>query len=143
MTRPAINACLVLPVTSQAPAHFDFTRPFDTRHRSDVPVAITADSSSANMHHMREVDKIRNPIDPDPWNRFFILPVGHELFYFRRILSNKEVAGPAISNCRYAGNRRLRSIAVTKEARDAVVTGVDLVAEGDRLDWRAVKKIER
>lgn len=41
-----------------------------------------------------------------------------------------------------AGDRRLRRVAVTEKTRDAVVAGMLLMAEGNRLAWRAVLKIE-
>jgi hypothetical protein len=143
MTGPAVNAGLVLFMASETPAHFDFTRPFNAYHRSYIPVAIAANSTRADVHHMRKVNEVWHPIDPDPGNRFLIFPVGHEFFNFRRILSNEEVAGPAIGNGWYAGDCRLRRVAVTEEAWDCVITGVNLVTESYRLDWRTVPEIER
>jgi hypothetical protein len=143
MTRPAIDNRLMLSMTVQAPAHIDFDRSSDTRHCSHITVAARAEESGANMHHVREIDMVRHMVHPDPGNRFFFSPVHHQLFYFRGVLSNEQVAGPAVRNCGNAGNARLRSIAVTEEARNAVVACMYLMAEGNRLDRRAVPKVQR
>ena len=143
MTRPAIDARLMLPVTVEAPAHFYLTRPGDTRHACDVPMALAANTADADMHHVREIDEVRHPVDPYPGNGLFILPERHEFLNFRSVLGYEQVTGPAIGNCRDAGNRGLGSGSVTEEARDSVVTSMDFMTEGDRLDRRAVTKIQR
>ena len=53
------------------------------------------------------------------------------------------MAGPAVCNRRNSSQRRLRSGAVTEEAMDAVVTGMNLMAESERLERRAIGKIKR
>ena len=95
------------------------------------------------MHHVREIDEVRHPVDPYPGDGLFIFPVRHEFLNFRSVLGYEQVTGPAIGNCRDAGNRGLGSGPVTEEAGDFVVTGMDFVTEGDRLDRRTVSKIQR
>jgi len=143
MTRPAIDARFMLPVAVKAPAHFYLTRPGDARHACHIPMAGGTGEAGADMHHVREIDEVRHPVDPDPRDRLFILPVGHELFDLRGVLGYEQVASPAIGNCRDAGNRRLGSGAMTEQARDSVVTGMDFMTEGNRLNWSAVMKIQR
>ncbi len=143
MACPAIDARLMLPVTVEAPAHFDLLRPGDTRHACHVSVARAAGEAGTDMHHVREINVVRHPVDPDPGDGLFVLPVGHELLDFRSVLGDEQVAGPAISHCRDAGNRGLGSVAVTEETRDGVLTCMDFMTEGDRLDWRAIPKVQR
>lgn len=95
------------------------------------------------MHHVREINMVRHVVDPDPGDGFFFIPKHHELFDFGGVLSNEQVAGAAVRNCGNAGDRGLRGITMTEEARNSVVAGMLLMAEGDRLDRRAVPKIER
>jgi hypothetical protein len=95
------------------------------------------------MHHVREIDEIRHPVSSDPGDGFFSLPVPHQFFDFRIVLGNKQVAGPAISHCRNAGDRGLGSVAMTEQARDAVVTRMDFVTKSDRLNRGMVPKVQR
>ena len=143
MTCPAIDTGVMLPVTVQAPAHLDLDGAGDTCHGGHFAVAGGANQAGADMHHMREINVVRHPVDSDPgdWLLFFPIPV--KFLYFRSILCDKQVASPAISHCRDAGNRGLGSIAVAEEAWDGVVTCMDFMTKGDRLDWRAVPKIQR
>jgi hypothetical protein len=143
MARPAIDTCLMLPMATQAPAHVDFDSPGYTRHCSNILVATCAEESGSNMHHVREIDMVRHVVHSDPGNRFFFSPVRHQFFYFRRVLSNEHMAGPAVRDCGNAGDRRPRSITVTEQAWNAVVASMHLVTEGDRLDRRAVPKVQR
>ncbi len=132
----------MLPVAVKAPAHFYLTRPGDARHACHVPMAGSTGEAGADVHHMREIDEVRHPVDPDPRDGLFILPVGHELFDLRGVLGYEQVTSPAIGNCRDAGNRRLGSGAVAEQARDPVVTGMDFVTESERLDRSAVMRIQ-
>jgi hypothetical protein len=143
VTRPAIDARIMLPVTVKAPAHFYLTRPGDARHACHVPMALAANTAGADMHHVREIDEVRHPVDPYPGDGLFILPVRHEFLNFRSVLGYEQVTGPAIGDCRDAGNRGLGSGPVTEEAWDSVVAGMNFVTEGDRLDRRVVPKIQR
>jgi hypothetical protein len=133
----------MLPVTVQAPAHFDLLFSGDPRHSCHVSVTLGARATCANMHHVWKIDKVRHPVNPDPGDRLLVFPVRHELFYFRSILGDEQVAGPAISHCRDAGNRGPGSVAMTEEARDGVVPCMDFMTEGDRLEWSAALVIQR
>src|SRR5574337_157052 len=133
MTRPAIDARLMLSVTVQAPPHLDLDFPGNARHAGNVSMTGTACESSAYMHHVRKIDVVRHPVDPDPGDRFFVVPVHHELLYFRFVPRDEQMAGPAVRHRGDTGDGRLRGVSVAKEARDAVVSGMDFVTEGDRL----------
>ena len=143
MTGPAIDACLMPAMTVQAPTHLDLDRAGDTLHSCHVAMAVCAGEASANMHHMREIDEVRHAVNPDPGDGFFFIPIHHKLFDLRGVLSNEQVAGAAVSNRGNAGDCGLWGIAMTEEARDSVVAGMLLMAEGDRLDRRAIPEIER
>ena len=138
MTRPAIDTGLVLPVTVQAPPHLEIDGPGDPFHGGHLAVAGGADKSGAEMHHVREIDVVRQAVDPDPGDRLPFVPVRHQFLDFRSVRGDEQMAGPAVRHRRDAGDRRLRGVAVTEEARDAVVAGMHLMAEGDRLERRAV-----
>lgn len=143
MTRPAIDAGVLLPVTVHAPAHLEIGGTGDPFHGRNLAVASGADKSGADMHHVREIDVVRHSVDPDPGDRLPFIPILHQLFDFRGVLRDEQVAGPAVRHRGDAGNARLRSMTVTKEARNAAVTGMNFVAEGERLDRGAVPKIQR
>ena len=143
MTRPAIDAGFMLLMTVQAPAHVEFDGPGETRHCRHLAVASGADESGAYVHHVREINMVRHSVDPDPGDRLFFFPVLHQFLDFRGVLGDEKMASPAVRHGRDAGNARLRSVAVTEEARDGVIAGMYLVVEGDRLDRGAVPKIER
>jgi len=134
MTRPAINAGLMLLMTFQAPAHFDIYLTGDALHRSDFTVAGVADESRANMHHMREIDMIRHAIDPDPGDRFLIFPVRHQLFDLRRLRCDEQMTGTTVRNRGDTGDPGFQSCAMTVETGDGVVAGMFLMAECYGLD---------
>lgn len=95
------------------------------------------------MHHVREIDEIRHPVNPDPGDGSLVFPVRHEFLDFRSVLGNKQVAGPAISHCRNAGDRGFGSVTVTEQTGDAVVTRMDFVTKSDRLNRGVVPKVQR
>ena len=143
MTRPAIGAGFMLFMTAQAPAHFYLLLPGDARHACHVPVALTARAAGADMNHVREINMVRHMVDPDPGDWFLFIPIRHQFFDLRSILSDPQMAGPAVGHGGDAGDGRLRSGTVTEEAGDGVIARVELMAEGNRLDRRAVPKIQR
>jgi len=106
-------------------------------------VAAGADKSGANMHLMWKINMVRHSVDPHPRDRLAFFPVLFQLFDFRGIPGDELMAGAAVRHGRNAGNMRFRGLAMTEEARDSVVPGMHLMAEGDRLGWRAVPKIQR
>ncbi len=142
VARPAIDTGLMLFMTAQAPAHLYLMRAGYARHSCHIPMAGDTGEACADMHHVREIDEVRHPVDPHPRDRFFILPVGHELLDLRGVLGYEQVASPAVGNRRDAGNRRFGSGAMTEQARNSVVAGMDLVTEGDRLNRRSVPNVE-
>src|SRR5512143_2794359 len=143
MARPAIDTRLMLLVTAQAPAHPDLYRPGDSLHGGHIAVAGRTRKTGPYVHHVREVDVVGHPVDPDPGNRFFIVPVRHELFYFRRVLGNEQMTCAAVRYCGDAGYRGSRTVTVPEKAGDAVVPRMHFVTEDERLDGRAVAQVER
>lgn len=143
MTRPAIDTGFMLPVTVPTPAHLNLDGSGDTRHSGHFAVAGGANDAGAYMHHVREINMVRHPVDSDPGDRLLFFPILNQFPDFRSVLADEQVAGTAISHCRDAGNRGLGSVAVTEETRDSVVTCMDFMTEGDRLDRRTVPKIQR
>jgi len=143
MAGPAIDAGLMLAMAVQAPSHFDFDAPGNPFHGGNVAVTRAAVLAGPYMHHVREIDEVWHAIDPDPGDRLFIFPIGHKLFDFRRVLSNKQVTCTAVRNRGNAGNRGRWGIAMAEKTRNAIVASVFLMAEGDRLDRGSVPKIER
>ena len=133
----------MLPVTSQAPTHLEIGRTADPVHRGHLAVTGAAVNLGADMHHMREINMIWKTIDPDPWNRFAFVPVEHQLHDLRFVRRDELVAGPAVGHRRDAGDRRFCGVSVTIETLDAVITGMLFMAEGDRLDRRAIHQIQR
>src|SRR5512143_1963309 len=124
MTGPAVDACLMPAMAVQAPTHLDLDRAGDTLHSRYAAVAVCAGEASANMHHVREIDVIRNAVDPDPGDRLLFFPVIHQFLDFRGVLSNEQVAGAAVSNRGNAGDSRFWGITMAEEARDSVVAGM-------------------
>jgi len=52
-------------------------------HLLDAAVTVSALHPSLDVHLVREVDEIRQALQAHPWNRFFSLPLSHELLHFR------------------------------------------------------------
>lgn len=141
MTRPAIDTGPTLPVTIQTPAHLDLDGPDDLRHGGNFAVAGCAGEPGANMHHVRKINMVGHPVNPDPGNRLLLVPVSLQLPDFQ---AHERMAGfDAGLHCGDSGNGRLGSEAVTEKARDGVVTCMEFMTECDRLAWRAVPKIQR
>ena len=143
MAGPAIDACLMLPVTIQAPAHLETGRAGDPLHGGHLAVAAAAVDLGAYMHHVRKIDMVRQAVDLDPFNRLLPVPVFHQFLDFRSIRGDVQVARTAIRQGRDTGDGRLGGIVVTVEARDAVCTGMQLMAEDEWLDRRAFAEIQR
>ena len=133
MTYPAIDTGLMLTMTVQAPPHLETGGPGDALHGSNCTVTGSAIDFGANVHHVREIDMIRQAVNSDPGDRLPFFLVRHQFFDLRCVRRNELMAGTAVSHCRNAGQRRLRSVAVTEEAMDAVITGMLFMAESERL----------
>src|SRR5512138_2393888 len=143
MACPTIYTGLMLSMTVQAPPHLETGEPGDPAHGGHLAVADRAGKVDVDMNHVREIDMIRQPVDPDPGDWLPLFPVPHQLLDFRSVRGDEQVAGPTVGHGRETGNRRLRRIAMAEEAMDAVVAGMHLMAEGERLDRRTIPKIQR
>lgn len=100
---PAIDAGLMLPVTTQAPAHLETGRASDPLHCGHLAVTGAAVYPGADMHHVRKIDMVRQAVDPDPGDRLLPVPISHQFLDFRRFRGDVEMAGPTVSQRRYAG----------------------------------------
>ena len=134
MASPAVDARLLPAMAVQTPPHPETVRTGDAFHRRYIAMTGATVDFAAKMHHMREINMIREIVDPDPGDRFLLLPVGQQLLDFRSVGGDEEVAGPAIRHRREAGERRFRRVRVAVEAVHAVVAGMDLMAEGQGLE---------
>src|SRR5208283_5717931 len=85
MTRPAIDTGLMLPVTVQAPAHLDLDGPGDMCHGGHFAVAGSANQAGADMHHVREINVVRHPVDSHPGDRLLFFPIPGQFLYFRSV----------------------------------------------------------
>jgi hypothetical protein len=95
------------------------------------------------MHHVREVDVVRQIVNPDPGYRLAFIPVFREFLDIRCVRRDELMAGATVCHCRNAGDWRYGSISVTVKAMNAIVAGMQLMVEGEWLDRRAVTKVER
>ena len=120
MTGPAIDAGLMLPMAPQAPSHLETGRTADPLHCRHIAVTGGTVDPGADMHYVREIDMVRQAVDPDPGDRLVPVPVSHQLLDFRSFGGNIQVAGTTVRYGRDAGYLRLISIAMAIEARDAV-----------------------
>src|SRR6185369_2769222 len=102
MTGPAIDAGLVLAVTSQAPSHLETGCAGDPLHGRHFAVTGGTGDSGTDMHHVREIDMVRQAVDPDPLNRLLLVPVGHQLLDSLGLRGDIEMAGPALRHRRDA-----------------------------------------
>ncbi len=106
-------------------------------------MACGADDSGAYMHHVREINVVREAVDPYPGDWLPFIPGNHQFLDFRSVPGDEQMACPTVRHRRDAGNPRLGSVVVTIEALYSVVAGMHLMAEGERLNRRAVSKIQR
>ena len=120
MTGPAIDTGFMLSVTIQAPPHLETGRAADSFHCGHFAVTCDAVDPGTDMHHVREIDMVRQAVDSGPGNRFPLVPVSRQQPDLRSFRRDVQVAVTALRHRRNAGYRRYISIAVTVEARDAV-----------------------
>lgn len=99
--------------------------------------------SGTYVHHVREIDVVRQGVNPDPRDRLTFFPVSHQLLYFRRSRGDEQMAGATVRYCWNAGNRRLWCLAMAEETLNGVFPGMYLMAEGKWLARRVVLNIQR
>src|SRR5207247_5467355 len=151
----AIAAHLPLHVAVDAPAHLERGDLMHLRHRAHVPVARGAALGAENVDvaHMGEPHEAGERVDADPLRRFLVDPGRLHLLDLRdfgatsrRILrgchgpaerpfapADDLVAAEARLDRGDPGLTRDGDGAVTVEAGDLVLAGVDVVAKEDRL----------
>jgi len=136
----SVDVPWVLAVTAQAPPHVERNADLDLVHLLDRAVAGRAfNLSGLHVRLMREVHMIRQIMNLHPFNRFIVLKVLPQLGEVNRVF----VCGVkalhlvvAVHADVGAGNRRmtaLLNLRVTVLTLDRHLTGVQLVAERDRL----------
>jgi|GEM_PF-3330956 len=141
MAGPAVDADLFLLVAVEAPAHLEVRNAGDQVHGGDVAVAGGAVQPCTHMHHVGEIDVVRQGIDPDPGDRLILLSVCLQLRDLE--VESRMACLHAERNGRDAGSWRFGSGPVAEEAMDAIVSGMFFMAEWKGLQRRALMQVER
>ena len=93
---------------------------------------------SLNVALMGEIDKVRKIVNLDPWDRFFGFPELKQFDDFGLFTNHLFVAIDALVHAGYAGRSRAACVNVAILAGNAIVAGMNLVTELDRLGGRTV-----
>ena len=132
MASPAIDTGLSLKVTIHAGLHMENACRANSLHTFDLPVAGLASHIGRYVPLMAKVNKIRQIIDLDPWDRLFCIPIMDKLldlyFLFRDIFMTADAKLHGWYTC----DDRFARIGMTIGAVDFVVACVDLVA---KINW--------
>jgi hypothetical protein len=96
-------------------------------------MTLLAGDVSADMRHMRERHKIRLTEDLYPGDRLLPIPISLQLPDLRPIGSGDLMASHAELDGWDTRDRGSAGIGMAIQTRDSIVTGVDLMAEIDRL----------
>ena len=136
-----LNASLRM--TIHAPRHLhrcDASNPVHCLYRAMTLLAFEA---RLDMSLVSKVNKVGKVVNFDPRNRFAIFPVGCELHDFSTVADARYrfVTSHTFANTGYAGDGRLVCVDVAVLTRNLIVRGVYRVAEFDRLNRTAVRKI--
>lgn len=129
-------------VAVQAPAHLEAGCARDPLHGGHSAVTVAAVDAGADMHHVREIDMVRQAVDPDPGDGFLPVPITRQLLYFWGFRGNVEVTGTAVRHRGDAGEPRVCDLAVTVSAVDAVDPGMQRMAERDGLGRSCFREIK-
>src|SRR5579884_2009415 len=133
MAGEAVFRCAIPLMAADTPSHFICRRSRRLRHLSDLAMAIGAFESGAQMHLVREMDKIGKALKPHPRNRLLLVPVGQKLVDLRCFVLERFVTHHADVDGRDRCSRGNICPAMTKKTVDLQLPCVNLMAEGDRL----------
>jgi hypothetical protein len=133
MAGPAIDTGFVVPVTAEAPSHLQIDATLDAIHGGHIVVTLQAVDSCLNMCPMGKIDMLRKLIDPDPFYRSLAFHVFKQFDDFRAVFGDMKMTGLTGLQRWNAGNRRDLDTPVAVSTVDAVLPGMQTMAECDRL----------
>ncbi len=136
-----LNASLRM--TIHAPGHLHRRNASNPVHCLYRAMTLLAFEARLDMSLMRKVNKVGKVVNFDPRNWFAIFPVGDELLNLIAVADARDrfVTSHTFANAGNAGDGRLVCVDVAVLTRNLVVRGVYRVAEFDRLNRTAVRKI--
>jgi hypothetical protein len=102
----------------------------------------TVDAGTA-VHHVGKVDMVGQGVQPQPWHRFTTQPVLVQYPDAGGIGDNELVTGLAFGHGRNPGYHRFVCVMMAVETVNAVVAGMNFMAEGNRLNRSTLLKIKR
>jgi hypothetical protein len=132
-----------LRMTIDAPGHPHRCNASDPVHCLYRAMTLLAFEPRLDVSLMSKVNKVGKVVNLDPRNGFAIFPIGCELHDFVTVADARYrfVTSHTFANAGYAGDGRPVCVDVTVLTRNLIVRGVNRVAEFDRLDRTAVRKI--
>lgn len=134
MADDAVDADLPLAVARDTIVHIQSSNLFYLLHGFDRPVAGLTSDSGANVRPMLKKDKVGHRSRPVPLDRLLSVPVAFQLLHFWLICCCDLVATHATldrGNAGYGSSPRIKVAVLT---RYFVITCMDLMAEGNRLN---------
>jgi hypothetical protein len=135
-----ISRSASLLMATEAPAHLQGRDLTHHLHRLNRPVARLTGDASRDMPFMIESGELGQLMHPHPGDRFLLIPVGLE-FLDLSIVGRHGVVAPDTSLDRgHAGHRGPARAIVTEKTIDLKIPSMDLVAEGDGLLDRLVRR---
>ena len=148
VARPAVYRRLSLSMAGEAPTHFiggGARSVPDIRHAT---MAIDTSESRSQVHFMREIHEIGQPLQPDPFNGFVLSPVVQHLLGFSGLPVQRSMATHAERDRRNRRDGRIGGMPMAKKTIDAEATGVKSMAEIDRLpilngQVRAARRVQQ
>ena len=141
MTSPAIHAGLPLPMTVYATLH-GVDRPLaDSLHLFHLAMAGCTSYVCGNVALVAEVNKIREIVYFEPFDRTPLLPILAELLDSGRLFTHVFVAAHTELHGRDPGHNRPARIDMAIKAVDLVIACMDSMAEFNWLNGRGVGTI--
>jgi hypothetical protein len=133
MTCPAIDCHAAGSMACYAPTHFKGRRAGRACPALGVAMTVNARDTACQMAGMGKIDKVGKSLKLHPWNGLTLFPVDHKRFGQRRLARKRAMAINTELNRWDSGDARNFSIPVAKPAVDTQLTGMPLMAKGDRL----------
>lgn len=119
-------------MTLQAPFHLERGCLRNHRHLIDPPVAGRTPDALVHMNRVIEVRKVRQVVDPNPFQRLARLETGPHRFQVRTVGPDLFMTIHAHRGRRHAGRSRRLDRRVAIAAIDTIIANVMLMTE---LDW--------
>lgn len=140
MAGPAIRAVLhlIFLVAIQAPSHLHRRQSLHTVHGFNRTVTGLTFQPGGDMPIMRKMDKIRQVVHFDPGDGLLVIEVVQYFLDLAPIGGHFIVTANAFINAGHASRNRPPGLYMAVHARNFVISGVNLVAEIDRLFGRII-----